>query len=655
MKALTTNYSFNAAAKTVTLLDFTSLALERLLLITNLTDGITIYQFNDLTKSGTVAGNVLTLTYDTSAMSNTDKLQIFYDDDSITATIPQGPENALRVRGVPAKIDRISFAKTLTGSVDSDWGAVTLLGSGMAVNQTGGNLVITTGVTVNSETIIRGNLSYVGGVRLRARTTLSQRIANQSFFVELVDVIADGAAITINSATSVTVTVNNHNFTTANVGQYMYLGAYSGSGTFIPGRYAIASIPSTNTINFTVASFAVGSGTCSLFGWNYYHLLYDGTTATSAKFDTQRKGWNTGDTSVTINTTASPGHLALMTGNDLQAAVSDALVASNTGVQMTHRGSRVENVPDDATLRVQLRVVNGSTAPASTTTWTVGMVSVGNYAALDTVVQDVRPVAPTSALPVQVSNSPSVIIGSGTVTTVSTVTTTASVTQSGVALPVQTNPIASAAITATTTTALAPTNGGAIVLQLNVTAVSGTSPTLDATLQESYDNGTTWVSIYQFPRVTAVLTTPLFSPPLKVSGSKLQLVQTVTGTSPSFTRAVFMDQINRPVESSVRQILDRSVTLTTAASTTATLTTQGIAQNAQLIINIGAATTAPALQLQASEDGGASWISLGTPLTAVASSTVQTTVTGITTSLLRAVVTTAGSSVTAGYVLLRVF
>jgi hypothetical protein len=74
------NYSFNKTAKTVTFTDYASIDLDSVLLITNVTSNIIIYRFNDSTKGGTVATNVLTLTYDTSSMSNTDKLQIFYDD-----------------------------------------------------------------------------------------------------------------------------------------------------------------------------------------------------------------------------------------------------------------------------------------------------------------------------------------------------------------------------------------------------------------------------------------------------------------------------------------------------------------------------------------------------------------------------------------------
>jgi hypothetical protein len=74
------NYSFDKATKKVTFTDYTTIRLDAILLITNTTHNIIIYNFADPLKGGTIATNVLTLTYDTSAMANTDKLLIYYDD-----------------------------------------------------------------------------------------------------------------------------------------------------------------------------------------------------------------------------------------------------------------------------------------------------------------------------------------------------------------------------------------------------------------------------------------------------------------------------------------------------------------------------------------------------------------------------------------------
>ena len=83
MKLQITNYTFDKTAKTVTFTDYTTIRLDSILLITNVTDNIIIYNFADPLLGGTVATNVLTLTYDTSTMDDSDKLQIFYDDGDI--------------------------------------------------------------------------------------------------------------------------------------------------------------------------------------------------------------------------------------------------------------------------------------------------------------------------------------------------------------------------------------------------------------------------------------------------------------------------------------------------------------------------------------------------------------------------------------------
>jgi len=86
MKKLVENYSFNAAARQITLTDYTSVDLEALLLITNVTDNIIIYNFAESGKGATITNNVITLDFNTTAMSNSDKLQIFIDDGESPAT-----------------------------------------------------------------------------------------------------------------------------------------------------------------------------------------------------------------------------------------------------------------------------------------------------------------------------------------------------------------------------------------------------------------------------------------------------------------------------------------------------------------------------------------------------------------------------------------
>jgi hypothetical protein len=80
MKILFEDYSFNAANQTVTFNTTDVLTLEQLLIITNVTVNKIIYNFADPNSGGTIANNVLTLNFDTTSMSSSDKLQIFLDN-----------------------------------------------------------------------------------------------------------------------------------------------------------------------------------------------------------------------------------------------------------------------------------------------------------------------------------------------------------------------------------------------------------------------------------------------------------------------------------------------------------------------------------------------------------------------------------------------
>lgn len=86
MKIKINNYSFNPTLKKITFSDYTTISLENVLLITNTTNNIIIYNFANPSLGGSVSGNVLTLSYNTTTMLNTDSLQIYYDDGKIEAT-----------------------------------------------------------------------------------------------------------------------------------------------------------------------------------------------------------------------------------------------------------------------------------------------------------------------------------------------------------------------------------------------------------------------------------------------------------------------------------------------------------------------------------------------------------------------------------------
>ena len=69
MRKLVANYSFNAAAGTVTSPDFVDF--KKILLITNITTGADIFDSSRPTLGGTLSGRVLTLEASMSGMANT--------------------------------------------------------------------------------------------------------------------------------------------------------------------------------------------------------------------------------------------------------------------------------------------------------------------------------------------------------------------------------------------------------------------------------------------------------------------------------------------------------------------------------------------------------------------------------------------------------
>lgn len=93
------DYSFNAATKEVTFnAPYNTIELQQIELIVNVVDNIIIYEFNKNTKGGTFPGAVLTLTYDTTAMSNGDILMVIV---SVASTSSGLTDAELRATPVP--------------------------------------------------------------------------------------------------------------------------------------------------------------------------------------------------------------------------------------------------------------------------------------------------------------------------------------------------------------------------------------------------------------------------------------------------------------------------------------------------------------------------------------------------------------------------
>lgn len=550
-----------------------------------------------------------------------------------------GSEEIQPVQQISQTIDSAGFSASGAGVLDSFFVQSPVVGTGVTYNQASGSINILSGTNTNAEFLARSVKAYCGSMRMRFSIIASQRIANSNFAVMLADLIGEGLAYTINSATSVTITIPNHTFDATTVGQFVQMGGIIGAAG-VPGRYAIASVVTGVSITLTVAGFpASGTGICTLFGRNYIRNLVTGTTATALNVDAQRNGWATGDTAVTINTTASPGTVIQCEMTGREVFWNDLLRASIAAASSASRALRYENIPDPNTeLYVFIWNFNGTTAPASSTTFTLGHLSVESFPNNSIYLQGVRSVGVANALPIN--------LVTGTLPTVTTVIA------ANLAAPGIIADVASAAITTTAnTSAITPTFGCSYTVTIPVTAVSGTSPTMDVDIQESDDSGVNWYTVYSFPRITA--TGVYRSSKLAFNGNRVRYVQTIGGTSPSFTRAINRLQCSDSVGSK-RQLIDRTIVLTTLNSATPSLNVQNCS-NFQLVLSIGAATSAPILQLQGSDDNGLTWYSIGTTLTAVASSTVSITIANVNSQLLRAIIQTAGTTVTAGYTLIKGF
>lgn len=289
------NYTFDKTAKTITFVDFDSIELEHVQLITNVTSNVIIYQFNNPAKGGSVTNNVLTLDYDTSAMANTDDLAILY---VIGET---GPKHLGVNDNVIGKIDQnmMYFEDDFpgTGAVDATkW--TTTTGTGMTVTKSGGALAIAAGITAGSVTTIRSKKQFIGAMTLRFTAMLSQRIANQNFYLELTD------------------------------------------GT-----------------NNTYAQ------------WDF-----SGTVNTTARTGTMNQGNGLQNAATVTNATSAHQTFEIQR---TESGIQFSTNTINTNTTNINRANMTYGLPEiDLPLYVQIRVVNGGTAPATSTTLTVERVSV---------------------------------------------------------------------------------------------------------------------------------------------------------------------------------------------------------------------------------------------------------------------------------------
>lgn len=202
MKQLITNYTFNKTNGQITLTDFTTINLERIMIITNVTAGVVIYQFNSPTKLATVSGNIIDLAYDTSAMNNTDKLMIYVDttvstDVTTTANITSKFRDAFETYTPGAR-----WTET-TGSGD----LIFLDGNAASASYlTISKSPLNTGTESSLASIATFDMPIESAIGL----SMSQRTVGQEFAMEMIDtgsLIPDTSDITIEIITQTTTTL----------------------------------------------------------------------------------------------------------------------------------------------------------------------------------------------------------------------------------------------------------------------------------------------------------------------------------------------------------------------------------------------------------------------------------------------------------------
>jgi hypothetical protein len=309
------------------------------------------------------------------------------------------------VRAIGQEIWNVSFSE-VGASVISNQFVTPLAGTGVSYSQASGALSIVAGTTTNQEFFTRSVQNWRGAMRLKFSIVASQRIANNNLAVMLADLVGEGLAVTINSATSITVAQAGHAFTSTSVGQFVQVGRIVGAAG-VPGRYAIASVVAGVSYTLTVAGWpASGSCTATVFGHSYVRNLVTGATSSALNVDAQRRGWAQGDTVATINTTASPGTIITSELTGREVFWADQVRASTNTPTTVTRASRVENIPDD-NLELYLFVwsFNGTTAPASSTTWTMSFCAIEKFANFPVYIQGSRAQGAVNPTPVSIQSA----------------------------------------------------------------------------------------------------------------------------------------------------------------------------------------------------------------------------------------------------------
>jgi len=146
---LTGSYTFDPSAKTITFSGLgQSIDLQNILLITNTTANMIIYNFADST-SGAVSftNNVLTLDYDTTSMSSTDKLQIYVDVPAYEESLHDLLRRMNKLLESNAVVDIYQRQRVVLDGIGNSRGTPTEVGTTVPVS---GTVTATANVNISS-------------------------------------------------------------------------------------------------------------------------------------------------------------------------------------------------------------------------------------------------------------------------------------------------------------------------------------------------------------------------------------------------------------------------------------------------------------------------------------------------------------------------
>ena len=166
------SYTFDASAKTITFSGLPTITLDQILLITNVTDNIIIYNFSNPLLGGTLVGSVLTLDYDVTLQSDTDILQIYIDlpIDGVTLL-------SITITGVGASsaIDTTGF-HSLTIQFTGNWNGGNLI-EGSNDGSTGWSELIVTSL----DEFLPQDIININGIYVLKTTTKYIRVNTNQF------------------------------------------------------------------------------------------------------------------------------------------------------------------------------------------------------------------------------------------------------------------------------------------------------------------------------------------------------------------------------------------------------------------------------------------------------------------------------------------